>query len=72
MLQGSQGGPSEKGPIIERTSFIIKLALYDIMSKSFDDLKTTLTSIDNRLRNVETDIWAVRVGAENPTQAGKP
>ena len=27
VLQGSQGGPSEKGPIIEGTSFIIKLAL---------------------------------------------
>ena len=26
------------------------------MSKSFDDIKTTLTSIDNRLRNVETDV----------------
>ena len=26
------------------------------MSKGFDDIKTTLTSIDNRLRNVETDV----------------
>ncbi len=33
MLQGrkSQGGPSEKGPIIERRSFIIKLALKKIL-----------------------------------------
>ncbi len=30
--------------------------LYDLMSKGFDDIKTTLTSIDNRLRNVETDV----------------
>ena len=30
--------------------------LYDLMSKGFDDIKATLTSIDNRLRNVETDV----------------
>ena len=30
--------------------------LYNLMSKGFDDIKTTLTSIDNRLRNVETDV----------------
>ena len=30
--------------------------LYDLMSKGFEDIKTTLTSIDNRLRNVETDV----------------
>ena len=30
--------------------------LYDLMAKGFDDIKTTLTSIDNRLRNVETDV----------------
>ena len=30
--------------------------LYDLISKGFDDIKTTLTSIDNRLRNVETDV----------------
>ena len=30
--------------------------LYDLMSKGFDDIKTTLTSIDNRLRNVENDV----------------
>ncbi len=30
--------------------------LYDLTSKGFDDIKTTLTSIDNRLRNVETDV----------------
>ena len=30
--------------------------LYDLMSKGFDDIKATLISIDNRLRNVETDV----------------
>ena len=30
--------------------------LYDLMAKGFDDIKTTLTSIDNHLRNVETDV----------------
>ena len=30
--------------------------LYDLMAKGFDDIKATLTSIDNRLRNVETDV----------------
>lgn len=30
--------------------------LYDLMSKGFENKKTTLTSIDNRLRNVETDV----------------
>ena len=30
--------------------------LYDLMAKGFDDIKTTLASIDNRLRNVETDV----------------
>ena len=30
--------------------------LYGLMAKGFDDIKTTLTSIDNRLRNVETDV----------------
>ena len=34
--------------------------LYDLMSKGFDDIKTTLISIDERLRNVETDVAELR------------
>jgi hypothetical protein len=34
--------------------------LYDLMSKGFDDLKSTLISIDGRLRNVETDVAELR------------
>ena len=30
--------------------------LYDIVKREFDEIKTTLVSIDNRLRNVETNI----------------
>ena len=30
--------------------------LYDLMSKGFNDIKTTLTNTDGRLRNVETDV----------------
>ena len=41
MLQGSQGGSSEKAPIIERTSFIIKLAL-------INELLTLFGFVDNQ------------------------
>ncbi len=34
--------------------------LYDLMTKSFDEMKTTLTSIDERLRNVEKDVAELR------------
>ncbi len=34
--------------------------LYDLMTKGFDEMKTTLTSIDERLRNVETDVAELR------------
>ena len=34
--------------------------LYDPMTKGFDEMKTTLTSIDERLRNVETDVAELR------------
>lgn len=30
--------------------------LYDIVKREFDEIKTTLVSIDDRLRNVETNI----------------
>ena len=35
---------------------MIAQEIYDLMSKGFDDIKIILTSIDNRLRNVETDV----------------
>ncbi len=34
--------------------------LYDLMTKGFDEMKTTLTSIDERLRNVEMDVAELR------------
>ena len=30
--------------------------LYDMMKRELDEIKTTLVSIDNRLRNVEIDV----------------
>ena len=30
--------------------------LYDLMAKGVDDIKAICTSIDSRLRNVETDV----------------
>ena len=34
--------------------------LYQLMSKSLDEIKTTLISIDDRLRNVETSTAELR------------
>ncbi len=35
-------------------------ALYDLMGKGFDEIKATLAGIDERLRNVETDVAELR------------
>ena len=35
-------------------------ALYDLMAKGFDEIKTTVAGIDERLRNVETDVAELR------------